>query len=107
MGVHIPCGVYTEVPEEDAVRNTEKVAGRGVPAVGRAEGAPDFGRAFDAGSRSHVDCDPAEIRCVASGRLPQGKERDPSCPGLWGKEAQLRGPELLGEGVFCVDGWAG
>jgi len=37
----------------------------------------------------------------------KGKERDPSCPSLWGAEAQLRGPELLGEGVCCVDSWAG
>ncbi len=107
VGVQIPCGVYTEVPEEDAVRNAEKVSGGGVSAVGPAEGEPDFGRAFDAGSRSHVDCDPAEMRGVASDRLHQGQERNPSCQGLWREEAQLRGPELLGKGVFCVDGWAG
>ena len=65
MGVQIPCGVYTEVPEEDAVREAEEVSGQGVSeVVGPAEGKPGFRGALDAGSCAHVDCDPSEImRC--------------------------------------------
>ena len=49
---------HSEVPEEDVVRDAEEVSGRGVPAVGPAEGGPYFGKAPDAGSRVHIGCDP-------------------------------------------------
>jgi len=46
-------------------------------------------------SCAYVDSDSAEIRGVTSGRLHQGKERDPSCQDLWG-----RGNAILWARVF-------
>ena len=55
--------------EEDVIRANPTASWGSVPQVSRAEGKPDRGRSSAAGSRAHVDLDPAQIRCVASGRL--------------------------------------
>src|SRR5258705_8941811 len=50
--------------------------------------------------------DPAEICGLAGDRLYQRQERYPFGPCLWREEAQFHGPALLGEGIFCLDGWS-
>src|SRR5262245_16478642 len=64
--------VHYKVSDEDAFWAYPTTPWGSVPQVGRAEGKPDRGGAFAAGSRAHVDLDPAEIRGVASDRLHQG-----------------------------------
>ena len=48
VGMQISRSVHTEVPEEDVIRRTEKASWRGVSPIGRAEGMPNRGGAFDA-----------------------------------------------------------
>src|SRR5438093_5104324 len=100
MGVQISCGVHPEVPSKDVVQRTEAVSGGGVPAIGRAEGESNRGRAFDAGSCAHDDCDSAEVRGVASDRVYQGEEGDSLGTGLWREEAEFCGSAFLGPRVL-------
>src|SRR5580704_10989918 len=51
VGVRIPCGVHSQVPQEGALRKTEAVPRGGVSQVGAAEGKPDRTRSPHAGSR--------------------------------------------------------
>ena len=82
--------------EEDVISGASQASGRGIPQARGAERSKDRGRASDVRPRSHDDLDPAEIRGVTGSRLHQGQERDPLGAGLRRKEAQLRGPALLG-----------
>ena len=82
-GVQISCGLHSQVPQENAVRAVEAASRRGVPQIGNAEGVQGRRGAFDAGSCSHDDFDPAEICGVASNRVHQGQERYPPGASLW------------------------
>jgi putative transposase len=68
--------------------------------TGDAKGKQSRGRPSDAGSCSHDDLDPAEIRGLASDRLYQEQERDPFGPCLRGGEAQFHRPALWASGYF-------
>jgi|SRR5581483_563762 len=63
--------------------------------LANAEGVWGRRGAFDAGSCSHDDIDPAQVCGVASDRVNQGQERYPPGAGLWREEAQLRSAALL------------
>jgi hypothetical protein len=62
--------------------------------------------ALDAGSRAHVDIDPAEVFGIAGGGVYQRQERDPFGPDVRGTQAQLCGAALLGERLFRINGRA-
>lgn len=81
--MQIPCGVHSEVPEENVVREVAPASWRGIPAVGATEGVPDTRGAPDVGSCSHADCDTAEVRGIAGGWLPQGEKCDPRSSSIW------------------------
>src|SRR4029077_453294 len=102
MGVQIPCGVHSQVPQEDALRGAATTSRGSVSQAGDAKGKQSRGRPSDAGSRSHDDLDPAEICGLAADRLYQRQERHPFGSCLWREEAQFHGPALLGEGIFCL-----
>jgi putative transposase len=61
------------VPQEDFVCRVTTASRRGIPEIGRAKGKQDRGRSSSAGSRAHVDLDPAKIRSVAGDRYIKGK----------------------------------
>src|SRR5580704_6821470 len=105
MGVQIPCGVlpcgvHSQVRQEDALRGIAATPRGGVSQTGDAKGKQSRGRPSDAGSCSHDDLDPAEIRGLASDRLHQEQERDPFGPCLRGAEAQFHRPALWARGYF-------
>jgi hypothetical protein len=58
MGVQIPCGVHSQVPQEDALRGVATTSRGSVSQAGDAKGKQSRGRPSDAGSRSHDDLDP-------------------------------------------------
>lgn len=89
MGLQIPRGVHSQIPQEGAVRGAEAVPGRCVPQVGFTEGKPDRGRPPHAGSCAHDDIDPTEIRSFAGGRFHQGQECDPLGTDVWREETQF------------------
>lgn len=107
VGVQISRGVHPEVQTKDAVRRVAEALGGGVPTFGGAEGEPDRRGAPDGRPRAHDDLDTAEAGSVRGDRVHQGEERDPSCAGVRGEEAELRGTALLGEGVLRIDGREG
>src|SRR5436190_14057930 len=49
--------------------------------------------------RAHVDLDPAKVRSVAGGRVYQGEECNSPGSRIRRKEAELRRPAFLGEGI--------
>ena len=53
------------MPTPGAVWAIDEVSWTGLPSTGAAEGVPDRGGAFDAGSCAHADLDPAEIPPVS------------------------------------------
>src|SRR6516162_3552485 len=103
MGVQIPRGVHSQVPQEGTLWGTEAASRRYVPQAGLAEGEPDRRRSPLGGSCSHDDLDPTEVRCFAGGRLYQGQECDPPGPDLRREEAQLRGTAFLGQRLLRLD----
>ena len=60
----------------------------------------------DAGSRTHVDIDSAEVCGIASGGIYQRQERDPFGPGVRRTQAQLCRARLLGERLLRINGRA-
>ena len=107
MGVQIPCGVHSEVPKESVVCEPAQALGRGIPITGAAQGMRDSGRAFDAGSCTYADCDPAKACGIASGGVHEREECDPHCPSVRRTQAEFCGAEFLGERVFCFDSGSG
>src|SRR5262249_23178952 len=103
MGLQISCGVHSQVPQEDVVCGIEAPSRGGVPQVGLSKGKPHRGRSSDAGPCPHDDLHSTKVRGFAGGWLYQGKERNPSGPGLWGEEAQFCGAALLGQRVLRLD----
>src|SRR4029077_8310070 len=103
MGVQIPRGVHSQVPQEGTLWGTEAASRRCVPQAGLAEGEPDRRRSSHVGSCSHDDLDPTEVRGFASGRLYQGQECDPPGPDVRREEAQLRGTAFLGQRLLRLD----
>ena len=105
MGVQIPRGIHSKVPEKDVVRAVEAIPWRGVSQAGAAEGMPDRGRSSDVGSRAHDDCDTTEILGIAGNWIYEGQERDPSGPSVWGEATKFCWSALLGPRILCLDGW--
>src|SRR6478672_4074602 len=100
MGVQIPCGVHSQVPQEDALRGVATTSRGSVSQAGDAKGKQSRGRPSDAGSRSHDDLDPAEICGLAGDRLYQRQERYPFGPCLWRKERNFTGQHFWARGYF-------
>ena len=105
MGVQIPRGIYSEVSEKDVVRAFEAVPWRSFSQAGAVTAKPPAARASDAGSRTYDDCDTAEILGIAGDWLYQGQECDTSSASVWGEAAKFRWSALLGQRIFCLDGW--
>jgi hypothetical protein len=55
----------------------------------------------------YADRDAAEILGSPIGRMHQGEKRDTYNPNPYGKETELHGRELLGEGLLCANGRTG
>ena len=89
------------------VLEVETIPWRDIPQAGAAKGKPDRGRAPDAGSRAHDDCDTAEVLGVTGDWVYQGQERDTPGTGVWGEAAKFRWSALLGPRVLCLYGWTG
>jgi hypothetical protein len=89
MGLQIPRGLHSQVPQEDVVCPAATASWGGVPQAGSAEGQPDRRGTSHGGSRAHDDIDSTEIRRVSGGRVHQGKERDPLGPGLRGNGSEI------------------
>ena len=104
MGLQISRGVHPEVPETNPVRATEKRLGRGVPAIGIAKREPDRRGAFDVRSRAYDDLDTTEVFGIASGRVHQREECDPSCTSIRRAKAEFCWAEFLGSRILCVNG---
>ena len=92
--------VNTEASQKDTVRRAEEAPRRGVPQIGAAEGESNSRGAHDGRSRAHAHFDSTEVCCVAGGGVHQREKRDSSGPGLWGKEAKLRGQHFWARGYF-------
>ena len=96
MGVQVPRGFHTEVPQKGVVRGFEAIFGRSVAPIGRAKGESDRRGAPDAGPCAHswfqhfwargyfvptVGRDEAVIREYIRNRERQGKGLEQM--GLW------------------------
>ena len=100
MGLQISCGVHSQVPQEDALWRTEAASRGGVSSTGDAEGKKSRGGPLDAGSCSHDDIDPAEIRGFAGDRVHQGEERHPPGTRLRERKRNFIGQHFWARGHF-------
>src|ERR1700677_1215580 len=80
--------------------------GGSLPSTRGAEGVEDRGRAFAARSCAYVAFHSTEVCGVASGRIHQRQERDPSGPHVRRAKAEFRRATLLGSRIFREHGWA-
>jgi len=97
VGVQIPCGVHSEVPEKNVVFPTEAAFGRSVSPVGATQGMSGSGRALDARSCAYADSDSAEVCGIASSGVHEGEKCDSCGSCVWRAQAQLCRSALLGE----------
>src|SRR6266480_5395701 len=107
MGVQIPRRVHSQVPQKDPVCGVATAPGGSLPKVGRAERKQDRGGSSSSRPRAHVDLDPAKVRSVAGGRVYQGEECNSPGSRIRRKEAELRRPAFLGEGILRIHSGAG
>jgi len=104
LGVQVPRGVHSEVPQKGAVRRLEAIFGRSISPIGRAEGEPDRRGAPDAGSCAHDDSDPAEI-CGVTGRgIHQGEKCDSLARVYGEKKRNFVGQHFWARGYFVSTG---
>src|SRR4029077_5176642 len=99
--------VYAEVSQEAALRQNKTASGPSVSRSGATEGVPDRGRTFDAGSCSHVDIDTSQIFGGANHRIHEREEFDMDRAECRTQDAKFSGPQILGAGILCHDGWPG
>src|SRR5580693_850048 len=89
-----------------AVSGIEEASWGSLPSTRGAEGVEDRGRAFAARSRAYVAFHSTEVCGVASGRIHQRQERDPSGPHVRRAKAEFRRATLLGSRIIREHGWA-
>src|SRR6516165_7461489 len=61
MGVHVPCRVHAEVPQEAAVWANQAAPRHCISRACQAQGMQDRRRTSDAGPCAYPDIDPAEV----------------------------------------------
>ena len=81
----------------------KRTSGPSVSRSGAAEGVPDRGGAFDAGSRSHVDIDTSQIFGGADHRIHEREEFDMDRAECRTQDAEFSGPQILGARLLCHD----
>src|ERR1700745_3899829 len=102
MGVQIPRGVHSQVPQEDSLCRVAATPCGGVSQTRRAKGKQDRGRPSPTGSRAYVDFDPTQTFNGAGDRVYQGKERDTLSPCVRREEAEFRRSALLGQRILRI-----
>ena len=107
MGLQVPRSVHTQGTQKGVVPAAERAPGRGVPRVGAPQRESDRRRASDGRPRTHDDRDTAKVRGVKRGGVHQREKCDSPGKGVRRAKAKLHRSELLGERVFCLDGWKG
>ena len=78
MGLQIPRGLHSQVPQKNDLWRIAPTSRRGVRQAGAAEREPDRGRSSSRGSRAYVDFDSTEICGLAGGWLHQSAVPDAS-----------------------------
>jgi hypothetical protein len=99
MGLQISCGLHSEMSAQGAVSGTAPTPGRGVPKACATEGIGGRGRASDGRPRPHAAIDPAETRVSRVVGYIKGKSAI-HLARVYGEQAQLCGPALLGPWVL-------
>src|SRR5215831_16733780 len=100
MGLQIPLGLHSQVPEKNDLWRIAPASRRGVPQAGAAEREPDRGGSSSRGSRAYVDFDSAEICGVAGGWLHQGEECNPFGPVYGERKRNFVGQHFWARGYF-------
>ena len=101
MELQISRHIHSEVSAEAVVWGGETKFRGGVSPIGGAEAEPDRGRAFEAGSRAHVDQHSAEVGGVECGWLSERKECDPHSAALPEAGEELCWAAFLGAWILC------
>src|SRR5271157_1151563 len=104
MGMQIPRDLHTEMAQEADLWSASEGSGIGPQRTRATEGKPSRGRAFDGRSRSHAGFDSTKVFGCASSWIHKREERNPYCANVYGKAAELCGPEFLGARIFCFNG---
>ena len=107
MGMQIPRGVHSEMPEEGVVQGVAARIGDSVSAAYGATGSRDHGGAFDAGPCAHADIDSAEVLRFAGDGVHQRQERNTYCQGARWAKTELRRTAFLGARLLGIDGGEG
>ena len=102
MGMQVPLGVDSEIPEKDVIQAASKGIRPSVPAIGLSEGERNRRGGYESGSCSHVGIDSAEVFRRASGRVCERQECDLGRKGDRA-EPEFCGSEFLGSGVLCIN----
>ena len=92
------------MPSKGALRATTEEPGRSLSRTCSTEGEQGAGRTSAARPCPHVDIDTAQIFGGASSWIPEGEKRDSYRAYLPWSAEELQRDELLGTGVFCVNG---
>jgi len=71
--------------------------------AGRAERVSDRGWASSGRPCAYNDLGPAEVFRVVGGGVHHGQECDTPGVGVWGAEAAIRGTEILGRRILCIN----
>src|SRR5208337_294373 len=106
MGLQIPRRVYSQMPQEDALRPIAPTPWGSFQEACGAEGKPNRGRAFDGRSCAYDDRHPTEVRGFAGGWIYQRQERHSFGAGLWRAKAEFCRATFLGAGIFRLNRWA-
>jgi hypothetical protein len=88
------------VPEEDTVWRAAPAVGRGLQDPGEAEGVPGDRGSPDAGPRTHVDLDPAEVLGGAGHRVHEGKSAIHVGRTFFDQKRNFVGQHLWARGYF-------
>ena len=107
MGMQISCGVYHEMPEEDAVWANPAGVGAGFSGTGTAEGMRAHRGASDGRSCAHADRHPTEVFGGAGAEVPEGENGDPHSSGICRAKAELCGAAVLGAWLLGLNGGTG
>src|SRR6516225_5461040 len=100
MGVHVPCRVHAEVPQEAAVWANQAAPRHCLSRACQAQGMQDRRRTFDARPCAYPDIDPAEVFSGRGDRVFEREKLDLDCAECGTQAAQFSWPQILGEGLF-------
>ena len=106
MGMQVPSGMDSEIPEESSVWTTSEGSGTSPSGVGIAQGECSVGREDESGSCPHDGIDSAEVFGGPSGWIRERKECDLGGKGD-GTESEFLGSAFLGPRILRFNSWLG